>query len=832
MEEKGLGKPFTRRSFLKTTALIGGVAAVSNGLAGCSSIGTYDMQNDNEEQVFTTYCNACMGCPLEAVVRNDNVVLTRAKVIDVSQAEALGAENVHDFKRMCARGASIPTLLVQDKRVKYPMRRIEGTERGAGQWERITWDEAIDEICTKIKAYQKEFGKSSVCAFTYGTTEPRNLWNLYRLENLAEFSHQERVTDFALAQGLFCSIGLYLFQGGTNMNLVRSLKTFVIWGHNPIVSWPNMWHYIADAIENGCKLVVIDPNYNTIAEKADLFVSVRPGTDGALALGLINYFEEMGLTKDAYMQQKSCAPLLVKQSDGMFLRKSDLDSSIEANSDDDDFIVWDLATDSFGYAQTAANPALRKKSFEVEGFTVSTAYSLLLDLASEYSLERTAEITSVPEETIVELAAMLTANDSTEIFQGYGIDHYGNGFNTFMATSAVRIVCGMVPDPVYPWSLNDSGFTAAEADHPTNSAKIATFMFNDLIDSGAYEFPGFTMEANGQTVEVPGTTAEVPLKMLLSFGANIINSCPDRNETIEAYKKLDFHVAVNVEWCDTCDYADIVLPASMIQESIGPISMDASFVFGEQCTTPKWESKPDFEIAKLIGQGLGFGKWFTEDMDEAMAHVVNESAAAMAGIDYELLKQQKLIYMGWMPLPTYPTSTGRMNFYQETPSPFQYFGQIFNPAEHHLPTWQPPMEAWPVSAGGFEANPLAEKYPLTMIAGTRRFRVHSYYGQNPLLREMEVNEPCVRVNPVDAEARGIADGDYVRLFNDRGHAVAKAVFSAGIRPGGVDIDRGWQGSQYISGCSQDLTSKQIVDWTCPNHAYHDCLVQMEKWDGK
>ena len=142
------------------------------------------------------------------------------------------------------------------------------------------------------------------------------------------------------------------------------------------------------------------------------------------------------------------------------------------------------------------------------------------------------------------------------------------------------------------------------------------------------------------------------------------------------------------------------------------------------------------------------------------------------------------------------------------------------------------MEAWPVSAGGFDANPLAEKYPLIVTAGTRRFRVHSYYGQNPLLREMEINEPCVRINPIDAEARGIADGDYVRLYNDRGEAVAKATLSAGIRPGCLDIDRGWQRSQYKKGCNNDLTSKQIVDWTCPNYAYHDCLVEMEKWDGQ
>ena len=159
-----------------------------------------------------TYCNACMGCPLEAVVRNDNVVFTRAAEIP---------DTDRDIKRMCARGASIPVQLVEGKRIKYPMKRVEGTERGAGQWERISWDEAINTICEKIKGYQNEFGKSSVCAFTYGTTEPRNLYNLYRLENLAEFSHQERTTDFALAQALYVNIGGYYFQAATIGTLLR-----------------------------------------------------------------------------------------------------------------------------------------------------------------------------------------------------------------------------------------------------------------------------------------------------------------------------------------------------------------------------------------------------------------------------------------------------------------------------------------------------------------------------------------------------------------------------------------------------------------------------------
>ena len=155
-----------------------------------------------------------MGCPLEAVVRDGNVVLTRAKEIEGAPI---------DQKRMCARGASIPTLIVQEKRIQYPMKRAEGTERGAGQWERISWDEAIDTICTKIKEYQAEFGSGSVCSFTYGTTEPRNMYNLNRLENVAQFSHQNRTTDFALTQGTMYTAGGFYYQGGVDMLALKEI---------------------------------------------------------------------------------------------------------------------------------------------------------------------------------------------------------------------------------------------------------------------------------------------------------------------------------------------------------------------------------------------------------------------------------------------------------------------------------------------------------------------------------------------------------------------------------------------------------------------------------
>ncbi len=813
----------TRRDFLKASAALGGAAAAGSVLSGCSSIEAVDPTVQTEEKVFNTYCNACMGCPLEAVVRNDNVVLTRAKEIITPDGR--------DLKRMCARGASIPTLLVQPKRIKYPMKRVEGTERGAGQWERISWEEAIDTICKKIVEYQSEFGPSSVCTFTFGTTEPRNLWNLYRLENYAQFSHQNRTTDMALSGSLYYTVGGYFYQQCDNSELISNMKTFVVWGHNPIVSWPNTWHYIADAIENhGCKLIVVDPIKNTIGHKADLFVSVRPGTDGALALGMANYMDKHQLIAEEYVKTRSAAPFLVKAADGMYLRKSDLEEIPEGGSDD--YVVWDEAADAWAYASVAVNPSLRRGTFEVEGLQVNTSYDLLMDLCEEYPLDRVAELTTVPEETILEFIRLITENSPCDIHQGYGPDHYGNGFNTLSAISVLRILGGMVPDPVFPYSLNNTGFAAAETEHPVTSAQIDTFMLHDIFDNGYWKQPDQIMKTAMGDIELPGTVVEAPLKMLMSFGGNIINSSPNRARTIAAYKKFEFMVAINVEWCDTADIADIVLPAAMIQESIGTISINETLIRSDQAITPRFEAKPDFEIAKLIAEGIGLGEYFTDDMETAMAKTVNESSLPYFGVTYDVLKEAGVLHMGYMPLPAPVTNTGRLQFYHEYTGPFDYFGQSIDPTYERLPYWRPPIEAWPETVGGFEANPLAEKYPMTLVCGTRRFRVHSYYGQNPLLREMEINEPCVRINPEDAAARGVEDGDYVKLFNDRGHAVARATLSAGIRPGCLDLDRGWQGSQYISGCSQDLTHTEIVDWACPNYAYHDVLCQFEKWDGK
>ena len=111
-----------------------------------------------------------------------------------------------------------------------------------------------------------------------------------------------------------------------------------------------------------------------------------------------------------------------------------------------------------------------------------------------------------------------------------------------------------------------------------------------------------------------------------------MNSAPDRNKTIEAYKKFDFLVTANIEWCDTADISDIVLPAATIQEVGGPIGMNGCLVWADKAVEPKFEAKSDYDMANLIGRGLGLDEWFQEEFDEGMKHVVNGQAPPWASM--------------------------------------------------------------------------------------------------------------------------------------------------------------------------------------------------------
>ena len=144
--------------------------------------------------------------------------------------------------------------------------------------------------------------------------------------------------------------------------------------------------------------------------------------------------------------------------------------------------------------------------------------------------------------------------------------------------------------------------------------------------------------------------------------------------------------------------------------------------------------------------------------------------------------------------------------------------------DEEVPTWQPPCE-------DPREGELAAKYPLVYIQYHDRLNVHTQHILNPAL-EVVQDEPLLQMNPVDAEARGIAHGDVVRVLNDRGDMKIRAFLTEGIIPGTVATQSGWTPDYFIEGCYQNLTHHTICDaeeaYSMTNSAFYDVLVEVEK----
>jgi molybdopterin-containing oxidoreductase family molybdopterin binding subunit len=246
----------------------------------------------------------------------------------------------------------------------------------------------------------------------------------------------------------------------------------------------------------------------------------------------------------------------------------------------------------------------------------------------------------------------------------------------------------------------------------------------------------------------------------------------------------------------------------------------------DKAVDPPFEAKSDHEIAGLLAEELGLGEYFKMSEEEIIAFMVNADSLEVHGITYDSLKDKKV--QRYIPAGSvrykdfFYTPSGRMELYVENPTSRVPVENPVDLTNERLPYFRPPIEAWSESEA-------AKKYPLVCIQEHTRFRVHAQWFNVPWLRELDP-EPTVKMNPVDAEARGIKTGDYVRVFNDRGEVVVKAIVCGDPRPGMVNIPKGWQRYQFKKGGYQELTQLELNP-SSVNQSFFDVAVEVEPWNG-
>ncbi|PIU55425.1 MAG: nitrate reductase [Chloroflexi bacterium CG07_land_8_20_14_0_80_51_10] len=238
-----------------------------------------------DERVIPTNCTLCVNsCGI-------NVHVKEGKIIKVKGMP----EHPLSKGALCPRGAAILDWEYAPERLKYPMKKVNG------EWKRITWDEALDVIASKLREIKERQGARAV-AVQVGSIGGEDRESTCFAQRFSDVYGTPNFLDPGICYTDIIR-GRMLTFGRLPFEEPEGSKCIVLWGHNPEVSDPPKARRIREAIKGGAKLVVIDPKRIPFARQADVHIRPRPGTDLALALAMLNVIIDEGIYDDQFIDR-------------------------------------------------------------------------------------------------------------------------------------------------------------------------------------------------------------------------------------------------------------------------------------------------------------------------------------------------------------------------------------------------------------------------------------------------------------------------------------------------------------------------------------------------
>ena len=749
------------------------------------------MTNSNEIQLIRTACPAHCGIDCCGILAH----VKRGKVIKLEPAEF----PIPKDKRICLRGLSSLDITYHPDRLKYPMKRVG--KRGEGKFERITWEKAFEIITEKFKRISKKYGWKSIGWVLGGPGAGTTKFGAYL--RLASLTQSTRVSAWGYGDaGIPCGSRIIF---GSQFPYMYLFGTFwqrnwpdllIVWGSNPAETAPlQTMRKILDAKEKGTQLVVIDPRFTVTASKADIFVGLKPGTDSALALGLMHVIFNKRFHNENFIRNETNGAFLVRTDNGKLLRGKDVGEK-KANA----FIIWDENSDTAKVLRRSTlKTASIKGEYEVNGIKCKTALQLLMDLTKNYPPHKTAEITGVSADLIIKLGEKIGTSERAIFFTWMGFTRTYYGDISLRGLASVASITGHVSTSF------SSGYLPAVLNWDP--------FLKTIPDKPSYHRMGILNLYNAVILEKP-----YPIKALWFAFINFLNQCVDCNKIInEFFPKLDFIVQTELFMTPTAKYADILLPISTFLEFSDFLPHPYPYLqLQQKVINPLYESKSDVDIVAGLAEKLGFGEYF-KGGEEAMIDLLMDSPSLRDYTRDKLSKEAMLLRAlpegGKFPL-TFSTPSGKIELYAE---------QLVEDGQA-LPVYLPPIEA-PISKKN-------QKFPIAFIQGHSRFRTHSMFANVKSLLDLNP-EPIVDINPVNAQERNIKMADMVTIFNDRGKTTLKARLSESINQGVIDITEGWWLNQFREGSVNHLThdiinpvQNKIYE---PNMHMNDVAVEIIKY---
>jgi molybdopterin-containing oxidoreductase family molybdopterin binding subunit len=731
-------------------------------------------------------CHASPRCGINTQVENGRIVKIEP-----------GSFPLKDYdRRICAMGMARLEQQYHRDRLRHPIKRTGA--RGAGQWQRISWDEAFDLLAQRLGEIADKYGSRSL-AFVAGSGAAGVLTkgSLQRFAAaLGASANRAGGVDYGVPKGLEYMFGVpaatYFRPGGHEFADALNSRLIVLWGGNPADTRLVDFHFILEAQRRDTKIICIDPNRTTTAQKADRWISPRPGTDTALALSLLHEIICHDKCDWSFLRKNTNAAFLVRRDTGAFLRDTN-------NS----YLVWDASAERAALAHECAEPALNGDyrqlldSGEVVG--CAPAWQLLCDLAASYPAQRAEAITGVAAAEIRELAHEIGSHKPAAIRIGYGVDRwYYSDYtaravaNLVVATGNIGIAGGgiSVHDGTYAAPLNLNSFRAPEG------REAATLNMMELM----------------QAIE-PGEP--YPVRALWLSASNMFNqTAANRSRVLrEIIPKLDLIVVVDQFMTDSAALADIVLPAASIFEKDDLVA-GMFLQLQRRAVEPEGECKADFDIFAGLAARMGIGECFARPLEDYLRPMIETDHPLLEGITYERLQREGALLLNRPAEPyvafrdgKFNTSSGRIEIYKEE----------LLPHGAALPCYHEPIEA-------SDANPAHESFPLTLLFSHSRHRVHSSFANLDKMKQREP-QPAVELHPSEAQLRQLTDGQLVRVHNQRGSVELACRINADVKPGVAVIAEGTWVKDFPAGDPYSLTHEQ-VSATSENYAFFDTLVQV------
>ncbi len=655
---------------------------------------------------------------------------------------------------LCGKVAKYLDRVYAPDRVLYPLKRKAGVAKGPltrgrelDAFERISWDEALDGIAARLKQVADQYGPESVLPYSYAG----NMGLLGYGSMDRRFFH--RLGACQLDRTICAEAGgqawnhVYGKKLGTPTEDVGHAKLIVAWAGNIHGNNVHLWPFVEQARRNGARLIVIDPYRTRTAALADWHIAIRPGTDVALALGMMHVILREGLEDRAYIN------------------------------------------------------------------AMTLGFDQLAERVRDYTPARVAHWTGMTAAEVEQLAREYATTRPAFIRMNYGVQRGENG------GAATRALC-MLPALTGAWKhrgggaqLSTSGafkWNKQAVERPDLALKSPIKRLARVVNMSTLGQALTELGQNGDAANGPAVHA------LFVYNSNPGAIAPNHNAVVRGLARPDLFTVVHEQFfTDTADYADYLLPATTFLEHTDVQGAYGHYFvqYSHQAIAPLGEARSNVWLFGQLAQRMGFDDACFRDTPEEMiaqALALDETGHS-TNADMEHITLDEFQQKGHIPLAFHrdpenhpflpftdgavPTPSGKIEFYSATLA-----AMGLDP----LPGFVPPTESrW--SEG-------AKQYPLELLARKSDNYMNSTFANLPGHRKMEARtSQKLEIHPQDAESRGIADGDPVRVFNGRGTLQLTALLNSKLPAGVVAARLDWAKLHPDAVNVNALTSERLTD---------------------